>query len=421
MPYCTSGSPQQKPGIADDVILTAAVIASLFPPSAAWIEPFIGALAGIITLHLPDLCSVDPEPDPGLSGPDILSIIALGRGPLTEDAVERYQQLVRRWAWLTFCQCSVGPQPSPPTFPAAPTGLPAINPPGSVGVGTGPCGGAAYSGTIAPLGNRWDFRTSQFCDQTGQPSSASLAVPIPAGAVSYQSQYATHGSFTDGNSAHPYLSNVYFYNSSGGFLGLSLQATRDYGSSSDWVSQGFHSPVNPIPAGAVSYAVLGLNDSSTLPITVDNSVSFFCGTGITPVTGQPVCCSASDPYTQGYLSQIMQLLTLIQRQLAPFAYVGGASHIGLTGNGVLTIPSLQGIKVTLTTQPGYVGEEFGSPLELFDVGWVAWGSPDGYLPREFISHNPQLSFPAKAEQYTRLGYSLNPGVVATIQELYAET
>ena len=115
------------------------------------------------------------------------------------------------------------------------------------------------------------------------------------------------------------------------------------------------------------------------------------------------------------------MVTLIQRQLAPFAYVGGASHTGLTGAGVLTIPSLQGVKITLTTQPGYVGEEFGDPLELFDVGWFAWGTPDGYLGREFISHNPQLSFPAKSEQYTRFGYSLNPGVVATIQELYAET
>jgi hypothetical protein len=77
--------------------------------------------------------------------------------------------------------------------------------------------------------------------------------------------------------------------------------------------------------------------------------------------------------------------------------------------------------VTLTTQPTFIGEEFGDPLEIFDAGWFSWGSTDGFLAREIISHNPQLSFPAKAEQYTRLGYSLSPGVVATIQELYAET
>lgn len=401
--------------------MTAAVIASLFPPDAAWIEPFIGAIAGIITLHIPDLCSHDPEPDPGLSGPDILSIIALGRGPLTQDAIDRYQQLVRRWAWLTFCQCSGGSTPSLGPFPTAPTGLPAINPPGVVGVdGGAPCDQDARTVSVLTTDTRRDIYANANCD-AGGATCLSLAHPIPAGATAVQWHVSNSGIdpvvCTPGHNA---FVTGQFANVSGSIGSTIFTPNVDSGTVS-CINSVCHSNVIPIPTGATLLSLVAAQDGYAHATTFDVGISWFCGTGTVPITGAPVCCSASDPFTQGYLAQIMQLLTLIQRQLAPFAYVGGASHIGLTGNGVLTIPSLQGIKVTLTTQPGYVGEEFGSPLELFDVGWVAWGSPDGYLPREFISHNPQLSFPAKAEQYTRLGYSLNPGVVATIQELYAET
>lgn len=143
----------------------------------------------------------------------------------------------------------------------------------------------------------------------------------------------------------------------------------------------------------------------------------YCG-GSTPTTVVGNC--GPDPSTVALLNQIYGLLQLIQRQAAPFGYVTGASHTGLTTSGELTVADLLGVKITVTTIPGYVGSESGDPDEYFDIGWFAWGSTDGFSAREFITHSPQLSLPADAGLYTRLGYTLHPGVVVTVEELIRE-
>jgi len=420
MPFCTTGSPQQKPGIADDVILTAAVISSMLPAGAVWLEPFIGAIAGIITIHLPTLCGGDPPADPGLSGADVLALVALGPGPLTADAYARFTQLVERYAWGTFCQCSSGTTPAEPAFPTAPTGLPAINPPGVVGVGSSPCGAVSYAQSVTSPGhNGIDMRTNGLIDQGSSPSSLAVAQLVPTGATSYQFAYSSSNpSQSDSNGSHFYGVELLWFSSSA-FISFGSATHLASGSSGDVVNQSWVGDVTAIPAGADRYTLKGLISGSSITVQDECSLTLFCGTAPVPVTGAPTCCAA-DPFTSGALTQILQMVTLIQRQLSPFAYVPGASHTGLLGDGTLTIPSLQGIKVTLTTIPGWIGTELGSPNEVFEAGWFSWGTTDGYLAREVISKNPQLSFPAKAEQYTRLGYSLAPGVVATIQELEAE-
>ncbi len=162
------------------------------------------------------------------------------------------------------------------------------------------------------------------------------------------------------------------------------------------------------------------NANSGCTATFFGSVDFYCSNGVNLGGGQQSCCTSTDPFTQGTLNSILQLVTLIQRNTTPFAYIPGASHSGLTGSSVLTIPSCIGVLITLTTVPAWVGVEAGSPTTLFEAGWIAWGNTDGFTAREFISASPQLSLPNEAQQFTRLGYTIAPGVVATIQELYAE-
>jgi hypothetical protein len=192
----------------------------------------------------------------------------------------------------------------------------------------------------------------------------------------------------------------------------------DYGPRFDAMNSGYSYTGLDIPPTATDYRIYA---QANTPANYQGgaSIRWFCSSGDSPAGGG--CCTASDPFTQGQLTAMLNLLTLIQRQTAPFAYVPGASHAGLTGDGTLTIPSCIGVLVTMTTVPSWVGIEIGAPLEYREAGWFSWGNPSGYTAREWISHSPQLSFPAGAAQYTRLGYSLSPGVVATIQELYAET
>jgi len=63
---------------------------------------------------------------------------------------------------------------------------------------------------------------------------------------------------------------------------------------------------------------------------------------------------------------------------------------------------------------------FGSPDEHFDLGFLTFGTPDGYPTSIRIDHNPQLALPARCGAYTDLAYTLHPGVVATITELRRE-
>lgn len=420
MPFCTSGSPQAKPGIADDVILTAAVISSMLPAGAVWLEPFIGAIAGIITIHLPTLCGVDPEADPGLTGADVLSLVALGPGPLTADAYDRFTQLVRRFAWFTFCQCSGGSTPAEPSFPSAPTGLPAINPPGVVGVPAGPCQTDTRSVTVLTTDTRRDVYTNTLCDQTGHPTCQSLATPIPAGATAMQWHSSNHGVDPIVCTPGHFAIVTAHWAAAGAYISGSIFAANVDSGTLSCIDSAAHSDVIPIPSGATQVTLTAEIDGYAHSVDFDVSITWFCGVGTAPVTGLPTCCTA-DPFTSGSLTQILQLVTLIQRYLAPFAYQNGATHSGLTGHAVLTIPTLVGVLITLTTVPSSVGQEIASPDQLWDAGWITWGNADGFTERVWIGSNPQLSLPPNASTFTRLGYTLRSGVVASIQELYAET
>ena len=402
------------------MILSAAVISSMLPAGAVWLEPFIGAIAGIITIHLPTLCGADPAADPGLTGADVLSLVALGPGPLTADAYARFTQLVERYAWFTFCECSTAPTPSPPAFPSAPTGLPAINPPGLVGAGGAPCGNFGGSASTSVIAT--EILTGTQVDQTGLPTDDQVVTLIPVGAttVDVTANIANDGVY---DAAHLTATTcqIDFYTSAHAAISAHHVTTTISGTllQKGWIG---HDTGIPIPATAAYFNLLFRWAGGTTTATVTMTATFNCpGSGIVPITGAPTCCSAADPYTSGQLTQILQLVTLIQRYLAPFAYVPGASHSGLTGSGILTIPTSVGVLITLTTTPTSVGIEAGSPDELWSAGWVSWGTSAGFSAREFISHSPQLSIPRTSSSWTRLGYTLTPGVVATIQELYAET
>jgi len=72
---------------------------------------------------------------------------------------------------------------------------------------------------------------------------------------------------------------------------------------------------------------------------------------------------------------------------------------------VIAIQGLIGCKVDITTLPTQLGVTFGSPDEHFDLGFLTFGTPDGYPTSIRIDHNPQLALPARCG--TR--HTLHPG------------
>lgn len=393
---CTGGGPSSpNSGLPSDIGLTLGGIATALGLSGnAYLAPFAYVL-GNVSYNLVTLCNTDPPGYQSFTDAEMANLFSLNDFSAFLSGQTKLRQNLDTWVWYQNCHCNSGATPGNPTAPSPPAGAPTINPP-SVGTPfpTGlPCSTFSSTGSVT----------------TGAPDRP--GTPQPLNGATYGTVTGTISGATP--TSGTYSIAVQYLNPAGGFVGVgSIIEIQHTGNA---LVQG-----GAIPTGATQYQVVGSNIGAYVGTNSWDCVfNFYCGT--TPGGGGPIPqpCQ-TDPSVQLLLGQILQLLTLVQRNAVPFAYVGGASHTGLTGAGVLTIPSLLGVKITLTTQPTYIGEEFGDPLELFEVGWFAWGSTDGYLGRELITHNPQISFPAKSEQYTRLGYSLNPGVVATIQELYAE-
>jgi hypothetical protein len=174
----------------------------------------------------------------------------------------------------------------------------------------------------------------------------------------------------------------------------------------------------PVPAGATSFSLrYGELTGSGCTDTVTGQFDIYCGT--TPGTSQPACCPP-DPIITALLTQILAAVTVIQRQDAPFGYIKTTAHAGLTGNGSIAVQGLLGAEVLVTTLPPWLGQIAGTPVEHFDVGFVTFGTADGFEHSERIDHIPKLVFPESAGVYTSIGYTLAPGVVATITEIVRE-
>jgi hypothetical protein len=181
-----------------------------------------------------------------------------------------------------------------------------------------------------------------------------------------------------------------------------------------------HSADVAIPSNADHWFVEHYNTAVNPPTFTDTvSLTLTCpgGSG-----GSFVTPCVTDPATMALLEQILQYVTLIQRQAVPFAYVAGTVHSGLTGSGTIAVQGLIGAIVEITSTLGdTIGEAAGDPPFLYSAGWLNWGSVDGYIPRQFLEATTTLSLPPEAGAYTSLNYSLPPGVTVTITELSRES
>lgn len=386
---CGGGTSSPQTGAAAVTIYSAGSIALLLESvGAPWLIPVI-PLLGLAPLALATFCATDPPAQVALTSAEANALLQLTFDTDFFAGLGKARDLVVNAIWWDVCQCdATGPQ-DPPAAPAAPAGAPiTVQPTSGLVV---PCYEETFA-AIAPAVN------------TGAQRVPAL---IPAGATEITrtvSWTASGSGFVGG-----YVQSIYTAPSGGSVLGTSSHFLDGASGTEVWSE--------PLPAG-VGHMADTYAGNSGITFTATAHIAF---TGnCRPSGGAGAVQVSTDPAVMQLLGQILTLVTLVQRQQVPFAYIAGTSHPGLTGQGHFAVQGLIGCRVQLTSLGSGVGQVDGDPDLVFGAGWFDWGSAAGSASRAFIASVDHLDFPPAAGQYTRIGYTLSPGVTATITELRRE-
>ncbi len=387
---CPSSGPSRiKTGTLGTLIYASGGAAILSEFGVPWLVTAAAAL-GIISFETTTLCASDPPAMPTWTDADTFALYTADPGPAGHTARDKITQLLGNLVWYQACECITGPQPTPPAPPADPggtsivsTGAPQPVTPcvtfvsaggATLGAGVGlHLGGPSFIGRNAT----WVLVSW----------TSTLVGPSPAFQIRLNQEITGPPVVLVDTTAH-------VVNAPSGSVLLPILATVDF---------------IDFQAG---FVVAGTTISN-FQLRAD----IYCD-GQLPTDVQQPCCPPG-PGTQATLDAILTIVTLMQRQIAPFGYVPGTVHAGLSGNGQFSVQGILGLAVDLTTTPGRAGLEVGDPNQLFEVGWINVGTADGWGPRQFITSDPFIYRPV-AGDVTLVGYSIPADVVVTITELVRE-
>jgi hypothetical protein len=358
-----------------------------------WAYTF-GAYVGTLTFQIDDFCTADPPDVPDIGATDVLAVISIADPIAHAAAISKFTPLVAAFLWYDLCECISGAQPSPPESVDNPADI-AINPPS---VPTTAAGASCHDELhVGELENGGPFTYAHWAWHGNPSSLTSYRIVIHQGrGTNGQIAPATWRIIQTGNS------------SIGLYYDVTPPAAYD------------HVLDIPVVSPATEITVQGTSSYEATPgdkTTVE--IIGYCDGSPSAAGGQQPCCPP-DPTLQAVVNAILETVRLIQRQSVPFAYVPGAAHESLTGSGELDIQGVLGIKVTPAAVPSWAGVTGGDPDELWLESWVTWGNADGWAERIWLRHAPQVSFPPMAGQYTKLGYTLAPGLEVDIVELVRE-
>jgi hypothetical protein len=398
---CGGGTSAPRAGVAETLVLTGSTLPGFLTEiGIPWAVPLVGLL-DVFTYEVVSGCATDPPADPGITASDVRALLNVDLDILARNnAAAKFTQLLERFIWYQLCECTSTSTPAAPTPPAAPTGAPVVDPTYIPGAPAGACGSVTRTATLP-----------------GTSTSSTLAnVSVPSGATSVR----VTTTLTPNSTNYGFTTFNY-----GLYTDVPLSSPLFDGTGIDSFTLTFptyqHVKTTALQPGALTMT-FGFGSGPSGGHYPNNSLSvlieFFCGG---PTGNTAGGCCPPDPSIVAALNQILGYVTLLQRQIAPFAYVPGSSHAGLTGSGELDVQGLVGAKILVTTMPGWVGVEDGDPIEYRDAGWFSWGTADGFMQREYLTHAPHLTLPANAGALTKLGYSWSPGVVATVTELVRES
>lgn len=413
MTVLCGGNPSQiKPGVAGKNIIGGGLISLGLEAVSPWLVPF----ALLLDAFLYDAtvqCTGDPPAFPTFTLTDVTNLIGGVLNPNSGATLDKIKDVVMRYLWFQYCECTVVGTPAIDTGPTAPGGL-AIPTPTSPTV----CFTGTYSG--AP---------DQFASPTSDTRNFTMLEPAGTDTVSLDTYGGDIRSVPSGINQMVLTMHVVFPPGSNNTVSQNLE-----GYLSDRSSQVLNAglPFNPVTGGldqtktrtyqftsSVAYVnihALQITDPAG-PATITINADWYCGSS---APGQLTTPCQADPAVLTLLKQINDLVVLIQRQSVPFAYQPSTTHAGLTGSGEITFSGLIGVKVTPSAIPSSAGVVIGDPDSLWLDSWIRWGNPDGWADRAFLTSAPYVSMPILAGQYTKLGYTLRPGLTVDIQELIRE-
>ncbi len=355
----------------------------------SWTSPWL-ALISLLPIGMTAFCGSDPPTIVTLTTAEIDALVNLTIGGDLSSGLGKIKDMLLNAIWQDLCECTSGTFTAP-TYPAPVTGTPIPQLPQPAAIDA--CSTFLY--------------TSTFCD-TGSLNKGGGGAVVGRNITGVQLNM-TAVDCGAGSPAGTFDWVWTFLSSVGASLG-----TQTYSLTGNVASVQFVAT----PAGT---AAMRLNHNQTAGTRGQNiagtTYSFYCNGSVPGV--QSPCCPP-DEATSNQLELILKMVTLIQRQSAPFSYIASTAHTAISGTGSIAIQGLIGAKVDVTTLPSSYGSAGSSPAELFDLGFLTFGTPDGWPSSYRLDHDPMLMFPRSCGLYTTLDYDLATGIVVTITELLRE-
>src|SRR5207249_2435380 len=146
----------------------------------------------------------------------------------------------------------------------------------------------------------------------------------------------------------------------------------------------------------------------------------------TPDFPLETACSTQDicnliQQTLQSVTLLRSMVDLVQRQNAPFGYVVGTVHSGLSGSGSFTVSDILGLLVQVSTVPAKWGLSSDNPVRYIPApAMVAVGTADGDQDTHFVHFTEELLFPTAMGAMTKVTYEFKPGCGGAITELVKE-
>ena len=387
---CGGGTSAPKAGYASVVDFSAGLLAQfLITRGLRWFIPALPVVA-LPTQELATFCATDPPAVPTFTTAETTAMLTLSFGSDFDSGISKLRDLLLHIAWYEVCECTSGSLTAFPTI-TPPTDTPIFQPP--------------VSPSVAAC---WTDAITQYSRSSGGPSFAGFITHGGAFGLNITSAVVT---MEVGASTGNFNVTVEIRQQTidAATTGHTYSFNRGVGTASVNVTW---DPLYPL------WAVYLTGQAGTGNRDVDVSAKFYCDGQVPGGTLTP-CCPPDDA-TQAYLDYILKMVTLIQRQSAPFAYVYGANHTGLSGDGEFAVTGLLGVSVDVTTLPDRAGVLDGTPETLFDVGYVTLGTSDGWVASKRIDHDGTLFLPPSAGVFTRVGYTVGSDVVIDVRELVRE-
>jgi hypothetical protein len=423
---CGGAPSASKPGVDRYINMTAFAAGALLNNiPTKWAVPLAAAL-GARTYDMTQFCTTDPPALPNITAADAVNILSHLSTPLEAlSSIEKLADLVEVYLWHQLCNCVGVATPDAPLAPAQPTDWPAFDPGYLPQPVASRCATRAKTTQYGPYpvnrGGNWDIFVTDNTNQLAPALNTNTnALPLPTSCTSI-TVTQTHYSVT-GDTLLTGDTQLIVYNSTGSAVGSIGGATFSDDARTRPAGQAVtKTGTLQVPSTAVSYRAVPhwSSNTDTGYGVMTWSVDFFCG-GQTLSTPIASCCPP-DPGLAQQINQVLDLVTLIQRQIVPFAVIDGTVHDNVSGNGTFAISSaLIGLKIEVTTAPSRHGVLVGSPDHVYDVGEVSLGDADGWFYTRRADRLAIVWTPKDAQLATLIGYTIPADTVVRITELKRE-